>query len=98
MGRRWLRHTVSLIFIVTVATGFGPLYAQRHHADELAPLRSQVSQLYSQGNFTEAIPLAEQYVAIARQRYGKEHTEFATAIAWLASVYYGQAVRCLGAK
>jgi hypothetical protein len=57
-----------------------------------------VSELYSDGNYAEAIPLAEQYVAIARQLYGQEHTEFATAIGWLASVYYAQAVRCLGAE
>jgi hypothetical protein len=98
MARRWLRRTASLIFLMTVAVGFGPLHAQRLDPDELPSLRGQVSQLYGEGKYTEAIPLAERYVAIARQRHGKEHTEFATAIAWLASVYYAQAVRCLGAE
>jgi hypothetical protein len=78
--------------------GTGPPYAQWHDADELAPLRGQVSQLYNEGNYIEAIPLAERYVAIARQRQGEGHPEFATAISWLASIYYAQAVKCLGAQ
>jgi hypothetical protein len=83
---------------MAVVVGFGPLYAQRHERDELAPLRGQVSQLYSEGKYPEAIPVAEEYVAIARQRYGRKHPEFTTAISLLASVYYAQAVRCLGAE
>ena len=98
MARWWLRRAASQIFVVALVQAFGPLHAQRHEPDELAPLRGQVSQLYSEGKYSEAIPLAEEYVAIARQRYGNEHTEFATAISWLASVYYAQAVRCLGAE
>ena len=35
-------------------------------------------------------PLADRYVALARQRYGEEHTEHATAIAWLATVYHAR--------
>ena len=85
MTRRWLRRTGSLIFVIAVVLGFGPLQAQRHDADELASLRGEVSHLYREGNYGYAIPFAERYVAIARVRHGKEHAEFATAIAWLAS-------------
>jgi hypothetical protein len=98
MARRWLRRTASLIFLMAVVVGSGPPYAQRHDADEFAPLRGEVSQLYSEGNYAEAIPLAERYVAIARHRHGKGHPEFETAITWLVSVYYAQVVRCLGAE
>jgi hypothetical protein len=97
MARRWLRRTVSLIFLMAVV-GTEPPYAQRQDADELAPLRGRVSQLYNEGSYVEAIPLAERYVAIVRQRHGEVHPEFATAISWLASVYYAQAVKCLGAQ
>ena len=69
-----------------MVVGSGPPYAQRHDADEFASLRAGVNQLYSEGNYAEAIPLAERYVAIARQRHGKGHPQFETAIAWLASV------------
>ena len=98
MARRWLRRTGSLIFVIAVVLGLGPLHAQRHDANELTLLRGELRQLYSEGNYTDAIPLAERYVAVARVRYGKGHTEFETAISWLASVYYAQAVRCLGAE
>jgi hypothetical protein len=98
VARWWVRRTALLIFLVAVVVGFGPLYAQRHDPDELAPLRGQVSDLYSQGNYTEAIPLAERYVAIARQRHGQGHMEFETAISWLATIYYARLVRCLGAE
>jgi hypothetical protein len=70
MARRLLRRTASLIYLIAVVAGLGPPYAQRHEPDELAPLRGEVSELYSDGNYAEAIPLAEQYVAIARQLYG----------------------------
>jgi len=97
MARR-LRRTSSLIFSIALVLGFGPLHAQRHDEGELSSLRGKVSDLYGQGNYSDAIPLAERYVAVARVRYGKEHEESATAISWLASVYYAQAVRCLGAE
>jgi hypothetical protein len=98
MARQSLRRTASLFILMTVVVGSGPPYAQRHDADEFASLRGEVSQLYGEGKYTEAIPLAERYVAIARQRHGSGHPEFETAMGWLASVYYAQAVKCLGAQ
>jgi hypothetical protein len=95
---RCLRHTASLIFLMGVVVGSGPPYAQRHEADEFASLRGEVSELYIQGKFTEAIPLAERYFALVRHRHGRGYPEFETAIGLLASVYYAQAVRCLGAE
>ena len=53
-------------------------------------LRKQVTQLYQAGKYTEAVPLAERYVGLARQRYGEEHAGFATAIAWLGILYDAQ--------
>jgi hypothetical protein len=44
--------------MMAVAVGFGPQYAKRLDPEELALLRGQVSQLYSEGKYTEAIPLA----------------------------------------
>ena len=57
-------------------------------SDDLIALRQQVRQLWSQGKYTEAIPVGERYVALARQRHGEQHAEFATAVAWLG-VFYG---------
>jgi hypothetical protein len=49
-----------------------------------------VSLLHSQRQYTEAVPLAERYVALARQLHGKEAVEFATAIGWLGQIYRAQ--------
>jgi hypothetical protein len=96
MAGRCLRCTASLIFLMTVVAGSGPPYAQRHDADEFASLHGEANELYSQGKYTKAIPLAERYFALVRHRHGRGHPEFESAIGLLASVYYGQAVKCLG--
>jgi hypothetical protein len=59
-------------------------------ADELASLRTQIRQLYSQGKYAEAAPIVERYVALALQKHGNDHTEYAAAIGWLAYVYQAQ--------
>ena len=59
-------------------------------ADDLGALQRQVSELHNQGKYAEAVPIAERYVAAARRKHGEGHTEFATAIAWLAFVYKEQ--------
>jgi hypothetical protein len=55
-----------------------------------ARLTQQVSGLYSQGKYADAIPIAARYVAVARQKHGEAHTEYAAAIAWLAYLYQAQ--------
>lgn len=40
--------------------------------------------------YVGAIPRAEQYVALAREKHGEGHREFATAIAWLAGLYQAE--------
>jgi tetratricopeptide (TPR) repeat protein len=57
---------------------------------EVRTLSGQVHQLYGEGKYAEAIPLAERYVVLARERNGEERTEFATAIGWLGVAYYSQ--------
>ena len=59
--------------------------------DELDRLIAEVSRLYGQGRSAEAIPIAERAVALARDRHGEEHMQFASAVAWLAFVYQAQA-------
>src|SRR5262249_12119417 len=67
-----------------------PREARAQGTDELASLRNQVSALYGQRKYTEAAQIAERYVALARQKHGENHIEYATAIVWLAYVYRGQ--------
>ena len=58
--------------------------------DETDILYQQVNRLYKAGKYKEAIPVAERYVAAAKKRFGKQHTRYATAIAWLGVLYQSQ--------
>jgi CHAT domain-containing protein/tetratricopeptide (TPR) repeat protein len=66
----------------------GTTQAQGH--DDLAWLNAEVDRLHGQGEFAEAVPIAQRYVELARQKHGEEHPAFATSISWLAFVYQGQ--------
>jgi formylglycine-generating enzyme required for sulfatase activity/tetratricopeptide (TPR) repeat protein/CHAT domain-containing protein len=80
----WLRRAAVLIALMT-SLGYDGVEARR--TDELSALREQVSHLYGDGRYAEAIPIAERYVALARRKRGEKHTEFATAIEWLGNLY-----------
>jgi CHAT domain-containing protein/tetratricopeptide (TPR) repeat protein len=87
MPVRWLWHAVAVLGLVALLESTCPTSARAQVADNLAALRSKVSQLYDRGNYADAIPIAEQYIALARQRNGEEAAEFAVAIGWLANIY-----------
>src|SRR5262245_38605100 len=72
------------------AEGKPSLFGRFSRSWEWYRLGAQVSRLSSQSKYGEAIPLAERYVALARQKHGEDHAEYATAISWLASVYEAQ--------
>src|SRR5262249_12136917 len=88
MTLRWFGRAVVLIGLFVPLTGYGDAQARR--ANDLAALRSQVSQLYGQGKYAEAIPIAGRYVELARRTHGENHKDFATAIEWLANLYRAQ--------
>jgi CHAT domain-containing protein/tetratricopeptide (TPR) repeat protein len=80
----------TLIGLAVLLAVAAPLPVRGQGTDDLAAMRDQLRQLQRQGKYTEAISIAEQYVALARRRHGEEHTEFATAIAWLGLLYKTQ--------
>jgi len=91
MARRWLQRWVAPIVLATLFLVIAaPMQMRAQGTDDLAPLREQVRQLRGQGKYTEAIPIAERYVALARNKHGENHAVFALAISWLASVYKDQ--------
>ena len=59
-------------------------------SNDLKSLRSQVSELYRQGKYAQAIPIARRYVSLAREWHGSNHTNYAEAIGWLADLYRAQ--------
>jgi tetratricopeptide (TPR) repeat protein len=90
MTGRWMRRRVALIVLAMLLAIAAPMQTRAQGTDDLAALREQVRQLHSQGKYSEAIPIAEQYVAMARRKHGENHTEFAPAISWLAFVCKAQ--------
>jgi tetratricopeptide (TPR) repeat protein len=57
---------------------------------ELRTLNQQIRQLVAAGKHDDAFPLADRYVALARQAHGEEHSEFANALGWLGVIYRAQ--------
>jgi CHAT domain-containing protein/tetratricopeptide (TPR) repeat protein len=89
LGRR-LRHGGVLLVFLAVAASAGLLSAQTQDADEHTALYAQMGQLESQGKYAEALPVAERYVALTRQRHGEESKELATALSWLGGLHLHQ--------
>jgi tetratricopeptide (TPR) repeat protein len=82
-----------LAVMVLAGMAWGIALAVTTHAqgdDALARLRNEVSRLHGQGKYADAVPVAERYVALARQRHGEEHREIGLALNWLGLVYRAQ--------
>jgi CHAT domain-containing protein/tetratricopeptide (TPR) repeat protein len=58
---------------------------------ELGDLAQKVQELEQARKYGEALPLAQQCVALARKRYGENNAAFATAIYLLGILYFDQA-------
>src|SRR5262245_52441047 len=81
---------IALAVLVALLANVDPVHARSQSGDQLADLRAQVGQLYEQGKYAAAVAVAERYIALARQKHGQDHTEYAAAISWLAYVYQAQ--------
>jgi tetratricopeptide (TPR) repeat protein len=58
--------------------------------DEAATLTQQIIQLYKQGRYSEAIPLAQRALTIREKALGPNHPEVAVALNHLAELYRAQ--------
>jgi CHAT domain-containing protein/tetratricopeptide (TPR) repeat protein len=56
-------------------------------AYQLAERDAEVRQLYAEGRFSEAIPVAVRQVQESERVFGPEHPQVATALAYLAALY-----------
>src|SRR5208337_5550168 len=64
-----------------------PLGAQEGRWKEL---NAQVEQLYQQGKFAEATPLAQESLRVAEATFGEQHPDVVTSLNNLASLYEAQ--------
>jgi esterase/lipase superfamily enzyme len=80
---------VVLLFLAALFAAGATARAQG--TDDLDRLNHEIERLYSENKIAAALPLAERYVALTRQRYGEDNPEYATALTWLGSLYEAQA-------
>ena len=63
-----------------------PLRAQEQ-PPELEAIYKRGLQLYQAGKFAEAIPVAEEYIAVAAAKFGEEHPLYAGGLGALGVLY-----------
>lgn len=86
----WVRYAVLLSGMTALVVGICRGEATAQPADDLGALNRTVRELRDQGRYSDAIPIAERYVSLARLKHGERHTAYATALAWLATLYRAQ--------
>ena len=93
-GCGWSLRTAPavVLFLLTalLAVAAIPGAARPQGADDLDRLNHEIERLYGENKIAAALPLAERYVALTRQRYGEDNPEYATALTWLGSLYASQ--------
>ena len=94
----WCRRRLksSLVCLLALGLFFGEGARAFAREDDPNLLEQQVLQLYQQGKYQEAIPLAEKLLAIRKQTLGPDHPDTATSLGYLARLYkfmgdYGRA-------
>ena len=88
MPARKLVEIVSAVLICFVLCAAHPASAQG--LDEATALNQQAIQLYNQGRFSEAIPLAQRVLAIREKALNPDHLDVAVSLHNLAGLYYAQ--------
>ncbi len=76
--------TVCLTIFMGACAG---LPVESDELRETEELNRQVVQLYNQGRYADAIPLAERALAIREKALGPEHPDVATSLSSLAELY-----------
>jgi tetratricopeptide (TPR) repeat protein len=73
---------------ITLALGLCLLPVQaQEQPPELEAIYQRGLQLYEAGKVAEAVPIAEEYIAVAAAKFGKEHPLYATGLGYLGVLY-----------
>ncbi len=77
------------VIVIILGLGFSFLVNAQAQAEDDSPaeLNRRIDELYNEGKFKEAIPLAEKLVALIKQQRGEEDAETAASINLLAHLY-----------
>ena len=77
----------GLIAIALLIALSVPLRAQEQ-PPELEAIHKRGLQLYQAGKFAEAIPVVEEYIAVAAAKFGEEHPLYAGGLGGLGVLYH----------
>ena len=87
--RRIVRQALGLALLLGLSGGWFAYSAFAQSADlaDAKRLNDQLVQLYRQGKYAEAIPLAQRVLSIREKTLGPEHPDAATSLNNLAELY-----------
>ncbi len=96
-SRKWSLWGVTLVSAIALQSAIPPIAAQTQPSaaqsaelKEAERLNQQVEQLYEEGGYKEAIPLAQRAIAISEKALGRKHPDVATSLNNLALLYVAQ--------
>ena len=82
------KRVITLVLLACFMAAFSlHAFGQDQSAEDLTALNAELKQLYRQGKFTEAVPVAEKIRTLTERRYGPDHVETANAMNNLALLY-----------
>ena len=84
---RRLLYFLLLIVLPVLSASPEALYSQENELEKANVLNVKVEQLYKQGRYTEALPLAQQILEIREKVLGPEHPDTATSLDNFAVLY-----------
>ncbi len=82
-----IRMLLALLMTLGLALGASLTPARSDDAAKLEDLTKQVAELYEQGKYAEAMPLAEEAVTLAEGAYGHEDPTVGRSLTYLAMLY-----------
>jgi CHAT domain-containing protein/tetratricopeptide (TPR) repeat protein len=85
MLHRFARIAIETVLVLGLASaGAGVISASAQTAADADRISAEATRLYQAGKYAEAIPLAQQALAIREKALGAEHVSIATSLATLA--------------
>src|SRR5207253_6971521 len=86
----FMRSLLKLGMVVVFAATFffgNPAIVSAQQTDEVNELNKKVIELYNAGRYAEAVPVAQQVLAIREKALGRDHPDVATSLNNLAVLY-----------
>jgi tetratricopeptide (TPR) repeat protein/CHAT domain-containing protein len=83
---RWFSWLAAFSLLLCVS----PVSAQQGTSGDVEKLSKQIVDLFQQGKYTEAIPVAQQLLDIRKRTVGEDHPDYAAALNDLAQLYSSQ--------